>query len=244
MTRRKVGRVTAIALFVPVAAAAVFAAVLLLFSPGRLRHILDDYGSPLPNSIYEKVRVSINGVDQGMIIRAGTHRAGAAVRARRARDAGILPGPEVPHRPRGRLHGRVVGPAGRRALPRRIPRETMTCEQFVSDTIAVTDYLRSGSARTRSTSWATRAAATSASRRPPGTRSCTAPTSAWRRSPTSSSPRTRRTKYMLEQYRASGDKKMVRKLEAPPAHGRSRCRAYESVRDQAMHGRASGRRAT
>jgi pimeloyl-ACP methyl ester carboxylesterase len=42
--------------------------ILLLLSPGTPKPFLDDRGQPLAGSISEKIRVNINGVDQGMFI--------------------------------------------------------------------------------------------------------------------------------------------------------------------------------
>ena len=43
---------------------------LLLCSPGEPRPLLDDQGQLLAGSLSEKVRVKINGVEQGMIIKS------------------------------------------------------------------------------------------------------------------------------------------------------------------------------
>lgn len=42
----------------------------LMWSPGRPRPFLDESGRPVPGSISEKIRVDINGVDQGMFIKS------------------------------------------------------------------------------------------------------------------------------------------------------------------------------
>jgi hypothetical protein len=42
-------------------------AVLLVWSwPGKPKPLLDEGGRPIPGSISEKVRVEVNGLDQGM----------------------------------------------------------------------------------------------------------------------------------------------------------------------------------
>ena len=43
---------------------------LLLVSPGKPIPLVDENGTPLAGSISEKIRVNINGVEQGMIIRS------------------------------------------------------------------------------------------------------------------------------------------------------------------------------
>jgi hypothetical protein len=48
--------------------------VLLLLSPGTPKPFLDDSGKPLAGSISEKIRVDINGVEQGMFIKSKNAR--------------------------------------------------------------------------------------------------------------------------------------------------------------------------
>ena len=57
-------------LFIP---ALLLLGVLLVVSPGTPKPFLDDSGQPLANSISEKVRVDINGVEQGMFIKGRKH---------------------------------------------------------------------------------------------------------------------------------------------------------------------------
>ena len=68
-----------------VALAVAIMAVLLFWSwPGKPRPFLDEGGNPLPGSISEKVRVDINGFEQGMFLRAKRQdEAGAALPSRR-----------------------------------------------------------------------------------------------------------------------------------------------------------------
>ena len=47
----------------------VVAGVLLFVSPGNPKPILDDSGRPLQGSIWEKIKVNLNGVEQGMFIK-------------------------------------------------------------------------------------------------------------------------------------------------------------------------------
>jgi len=44
--------------------------LLLVWSPGRPHPYLDDSGRPVPDSLSEKIRVRINGVEQGMFIKS------------------------------------------------------------------------------------------------------------------------------------------------------------------------------
>ncbi len=135
------------ALLVVAGLLAVVTITLLLMSPGRVSPILDDRRRPVEGSISEKLLVPINGVPQGMFIRV-----------RYATNPVLL-----------FVHGGVGMPeyflfrrypetlnlleehftvcwwerrgAGM-SFSDGVPPETMTVEQIVSDTIAVTDYLR------------------------------------------------------------------------------------------------------
>jgi hypothetical protein len=63
-------RVTAIAITSVLAGLLALLVVLLVWSPGRPRPYLDASGRPVPDSISEKTRVRINGVEQGMFIKS------------------------------------------------------------------------------------------------------------------------------------------------------------------------------
>lgn len=118
--------------------------VLLAWSPGKPEPFLDENGNPLAGSVSEKIFVDINGVEQGMFIKG--------------RDSNnpillfVHGGPGMPEYwltqryPTGLEDHFVVvwweqRGAGLSYSPD-IPSETMTAEQFVSDTIEVTNYLR------------------------------------------------------------------------------------------------------
>jgi pimeloyl-ACP methyl ester carboxylesterase len=116
--------------------------IVLLWSPGRPKPFLDDHGKPLAGSISEKIRVNINGVEQGMFIKS-----------RDAKNPVLL-----------YLHGGMPDyfltqdyPTGLDeyftvvwweqrgsglSYSANIPPETVTPEQLVSDTLEVTNYLR------------------------------------------------------------------------------------------------------
>lgn len=51
-----------------VACVLVFVAVLLYWSPGKPKALLDGSRKPLAGSVSEKIRIPINGVEQGMFI--------------------------------------------------------------------------------------------------------------------------------------------------------------------------------
>jgi len=44
--------------------------ILLAYSPGKPEPFLDENGAPLAGSISEKIRMDINGVEQGMFIKS------------------------------------------------------------------------------------------------------------------------------------------------------------------------------
>ena len=120
----------------------ILAGVLLACSPGKPAPFLDENGSPLAGSISEKVFVNINGVEQGMFIKSK----------------------DVTHPVLLYLHGGMPDyfltqkyPTGLEdyftvvwweqrgsglSYSADIPPETMNLEQMISDTLAVTNYLR------------------------------------------------------------------------------------------------------
>jgi pimeloyl-ACP methyl ester carboxylesterase len=118
--------------------------VLLLWSPGKPKPFVDESGNPLAGSLSEKIRVTINGVEQGMFIKS-----------RDATNPVLLflhGGPGMPeyfltqNYPTGLEEDFTVAWWERRgaglAYSPDIPLETMTVEQSISDTLAVTNYLR------------------------------------------------------------------------------------------------------
>lgn len=109
-----------------------------------MRPLLDSEGRPLPNSISEKIWVDVNGIEQGMFIESEN-------------DANpvllvIHGGPGMPDHfltnryPTGleELFTVVWWEQRGTGLSYRsdIPVETMTVDQFVADTLAMTNYLR------------------------------------------------------------------------------------------------------
>lgn len=130
------------AIAVVFALVAVLLVVLLLISPGKPKPIVDKNGSPLVGSISEKIFIDINGVQQGMFIKST----------------------DASHPVLLYLHGGMPDyflseryPTGLEEIftviwweqrgsgisySEAIPPETMTMEQLIADTIAVTHYLR------------------------------------------------------------------------------------------------------
>jgi pimeloyl-ACP methyl ester carboxylesterase len=118
---------------------------LLLWSRGKPRPLLDSNGRPLSNSISEKIWVGINGIEQGMFIESQNDANPVLLM--------VHGGPGMPDHfltdryPTGleelftvvwweqrgtglSYHGDILA-------------RTMTVDQFVSDTLAVANYLRS-----------------------------------------------------------------------------------------------------
>jgi pimeloyl-ACP methyl ester carboxylesterase len=118
--------------------------LLLLRSPGTTQPFLDANGAPLAGSISEKTFVTINGLKQGMVIR-GRHESNPVLLV-------VHGGPGMPDYFLTEQYPTQLEDlftvvwwdqrgAGLSYQPA-IPAASMTVEQFISDTLAVTDYLR------------------------------------------------------------------------------------------------------
>jgi pimeloyl-ACP methyl ester carboxylesterase len=118
--------------------------ILTVWSPGTPRPFLDAAGRPIAGSIAEKTWVDINGVKQGMVIR-GQNAANPVLLV-------VHGGPGMPdyvlteeYPPELEDLFTVVWwdqrGAGLSYSPD-IPAASMTVEQFISDTLTATDYLR------------------------------------------------------------------------------------------------------
>ncbi len=131
-------------LIIPFAFIVVIFGLLLLRSPGTARPVLDARGNPVPNGISEKIRVNINGVQQGMFVRSTdtTHPVLLFVHG----------GPAMPtyfldqRYPTGLEQDFTIVWWDQRgaglSYKSDLSPETMTVQQIVADTVAVTDYLR------------------------------------------------------------------------------------------------------
>ena len=141
---RKSGRLRLTLICLLVACLLSLVAALVIWSRGTVRPLLDSEGRPLPNSISEKIWVDINGIEQGMFIESRN-------------DANpvllvVHGGPGMPDHfltnryPTGleELFTVVWWEQRGTGLSYRpdIPAETMTVDQFVADTLAMTNYLR------------------------------------------------------------------------------------------------------
>jgi pimeloyl-ACP methyl ester carboxylesterase len=216
---------------------AALAAVRFLWSrPGRPRPFLDPKGNPLPGSISEKIRVRVNDLQMGMILKA--------------RDAtkpvllylhGGMPDYFLTQRyPTGLDEEFAVcwwdqRGAGLSFDPRSAP-ATVTPEQLVSDAIGVTHYLRQRFGRARiylmGHSGGSFVGMHAVARAPELYHAYIGVSQMANQAQSEK----RAYDYMLQRFCAEGNARMVRRLEASPvtAHGGVPA-AYLGVRDPAMH---------
>lgn len=199
----------------------------------------DGHGAVLAGSIAEKVRVDINGVPQGMVIR-GTDVTNPVLLI-------VHGGPGMPDYFLTRTYPVDIddlftvvwwdqrGTA--LSYHRGIPPETMTVEQFIDDTVAVTEYLcrRFGKDEIYllGHSWGSFIAIQAAARAPQRFAAylAMAQVTDQRRSEAIAYD------FMLAEYRRRGDRRMVRRLESAPVtleSGTPR-RYLRTLRDTAMH---------
>jgi pimeloyl-ACP methyl ester carboxylesterase len=237
------GRIVLIIVSMPLGAILILLGVLLALSPGRPKPLLDENGRALAGSISEKTHVRINGVPQGMFIVG--------------RDVGnpvllfLHGGMAMPEYfltrkyPPGLEQYFTVCWWDRRgaglSYAANIAPETMSLEQSISDTIEVTNYLRSRFHKDKIFLMAHSGGSLigiQAAARAPELYSAyigVAQMSYQLKSETLS------YEYMLRTYREMGNKQMVRQLEAGPATMRIPLPAsYMKVRDKAMHGLGVG----
>jgi len=141
---RRAGRIMLLIISSFVVCILILVGGLLAWSPGKPTPIVDENGNPLAGSLSEKIWVNINGVKQGMFIIS-----------KAANNPVLLfvhGGPGMPEYwlteryPTGLENDFTVvwweqRGAGLSYSPD-IPQETMTYEQFIADTLAVTNYLR------------------------------------------------------------------------------------------------------
>jgi len=211
---------------------------LLALSPGKPRPLLDANGQPLPGSLSEKIRVTVNGVEQGMFIQS--------------KDAAnpvllfVHGGPGMPEYfltqryPTGlEDHFTVVWweqrGAGLSYHPS-LPPETMTAEQFVLDTLAVTDYLRQRFGQDKiyllGHSWGSYIGLLAAAQAPERYHAYIGMAQITHQIQSEKEA----YDYMLAQFRANGNTRLARILESAPVTLSVPLPAgYEAVRDEAMH---------
>ena len=233
---RKVVRIMLTIISISLACMLILLGVLQLWSPGNPTPFVDENGSPLAGSISEKVFVNINGVEQGMFIKSkdATHPVLLYLH-------GGMPDYFLTQRyPTGLENYFTVVWWEQRgsgiSYSADIPPETMTLEQMISDTLEVTNYLRHRFGQEKiylmGHSGGTFIGVQAAARAPElyyayiGVAQMSYQLKSERLA----------YEYMLQQFKESGNTKMVRKLEeAPVTMTDGTPDAYLALRDPAMH---------
>ncbi len=233
---RKVGRVVWIAIYSVLAIVLLLGGVLLALSPGSLQPFVDEDGRPLASSISEKVFVDINGARQGMIIQSRDISQPVLLFLH-----GGMPEYFLSEKyPTGLEDIFTVvwweqRGAGLSYSPG-IPAETMTVEQLVSDTLALTDYLRDRFHQDKIYLMAHSGGSfigIQAVRRAPEKYHAYIGVAQMANQLESEK---RAYDYMVAQYRQNGNADMLRKLEAAPVTLEGGTPdAYLALRDPAMH---------
>ena len=206
--------------------------------PGNPEPFLDATGRLLPGSVSQRLSVPINGVRNGMVIRG--------------KDASnpvllwVHGGPGMPDYPLTQQY-----PTGLEDLVTivwwdqrgaalsydpGIPSDTMTIEQFIDDTLAVTDFLRARFHQDRiyilGHSWGSFIALQAAARSPGSFKAYLGMAQTVHQLESEKVAHD----YMLAAYKERGDTRMVRKLEAAPVTMTDGTpEAYLKMRDTAMH---------
>lgn len=240
---RKAGRIMLTIVSIALTGILVLVGILLVWSPGKTEPFLDENGNLLAGSISEKIRVSINGVEQGMFIKSKDINNPVLLF--------VHGGPGMPEywltqRYPTSLedHFTVVWweqrGAGLSYSPN-IPAETMTAEQFISDALEVTNYLRNRFGKEKiylmGHSWGSYIGIQAAAQAP---ELYYAYIGVGQVSHQIESEQLA-YEYALEYYRQSGDTNMVKKLEAaPPTTAVPLPANYDALRDAYMHGAGIG----
>ncbi len=211
---------------------------LWVFSPGTARPFLDQVGKTIAGSISEKLHVSINGVDQGMFITG------------RDKTKPVLlflhGGPGMPEFAISQNYPTVLENyfivcwweqrSSGLSFNTDIPPATLTEEQLVSDTFAVTNYLRSRFAQDKiylmAHSGGTFFGIQAAAQEPDLYHAYIGVAQMSRQLDSEKLA----YNYMIEQFKADGNSAMVAKLEKIPLLGMQTMPAsYRALRDEAMH---------
>jgi pimeloyl-ACP methyl ester carboxylesterase len=233
---RKAGRIMWIFFSILFASVFILLGVLLAMSPGRPEPMLDENGKRLPNSVSEKIFININGVQQGMFIQAQDANNPVLLYLH-----GGMPDYFLKQKYPTGLEERftVVWWEQRgTGLSYRddIPKESVTQEQLIADTLEVTNYLRKRFHQDKiylmGHSGGTFFGIQAAAQHPELYHAYigVAQISNTLKSETLA------YNYMLEQFKANGDTDMVRRLEATPVTMEGGVPTeYHMVRDIAMH---------
>jgi len=215
---------------------AILVGILLIWSPGKQQPFLDAGGRPVVGSLSEKIRVNINGVDQGMFIKSRDVRNPVLLYLHGGMPDYFLTQPY----PTGleniftvcwweQRGSGLSYSAGTRP-------ETITADLLISDTLEVTRYLRNRFGKNRiylmGHSGGTFIGIQAAARAPELYRAYigVAQMSDQLRSEQLA------YEYMISQFKKNGDSRMLQKLEAAPVSMTAGTpAAYLGVRDAAMH---------
>ncbi len=240
---RKAGRIMLTTISILLAVIIILTGILLAMSPGKPQPFLDENGNPLAGSISEKIHVDINGMEQGMFIKSKNSSNPVLLF--------VHGGPGMPeywltqYYPTGlEDHFTVVWWEQRGAglsYNSNIPAETMTAEQFISDTLEVARYLRQRFGQEKiylmAHSWGSYIGIQAAAREP---ELFHAYIGIGQISHQIESEQLA-YEYALRYYRQSGNTDMVKKLEAaPPAMTVPLPANYDALRDAYMHGAGIG----
>jgi len=212
------------------------------YSPGTPEPFLDETGNTLPDSLAEKIRVTINGAEQGMFIKSKNYKTNPVLLF-------VHGGPGMPEYwltefyPESRRIEdtfTVVWWEQRGAGLSYDPKtkyDSMTAQQFVSDTLAVTKYLRDRFAKDKvymlAHSWGSYIGIQAAAQEPDlyhvyiGMGQIVHQIKSEQLA----------FGYAIEAYQREGNQKMVQRLKAaPPTTTVPLPDSYMALRDEYMHG--------
>jgi pimeloyl-ACP methyl ester carboxylesterase len=235
---RKAGDMLLMMVAILLACVLILGGLLLWWSPGKPPPFVDENGIPLAGSISEKIHVTINGVEQGMFIKSKDSANPVLLF--------LHGGPGMPEYwltqryPTGLEEDFTVVWWEQRgaglSYSAAILAETMSAEQFVSDTLAVTNYLRKRFAKDKiylmAHSWGSYIGIQAAAQAPELYHAYIGV------SQISYQLKSEKLAYdyMLQQFKANGNTRMVRILAAAPVTMTVPLPpAYDAVRDEAMH---------
>jgi pimeloyl-ACP methyl ester carboxylesterase len=229
-------RVLSILLSVLLVSVLLIMGILLLLSPGTPKPFLDERGNPIAGSISEKIRVNINGVEQGMFIKGKSVRNPVLLYLH-----GGLPDHFLKDRYPTNLEEMFTvvwweqRGSGLSYHPDMAP-ESLNPEQLVSDTVALTNYLRERFGQTKiylmGRSGGTFFGIQTAARAPELYHAYIAVAQI---SNQLESERLAR-RYMLQRYKDEGNNKMAQRLDKALIGDTAPLpEAYLKVRDTAMH---------
>jgi pimeloyl-ACP methyl ester carboxylesterase len=234
---RKAGRFMLVGIAVVLSCVLILAGILQLWSmPGKPQPFLDAGGNPLAGSIAEKVFIEVNGVREGMFIKGKSVNNPVLLYL----HGGIPDYFLTQQYPTGWEEHFTVAwwemrGSGISYSPS-VPRETMTLDQMVADTLEVTNYLRNRFGKEKiylmGHSGGTFIAIQAAARAP---ELYYAYIGVAQMSNQLKSEKLAYD-YMLEQFKKEGNTSMVRKLEAAPVTLDGGIpQAYLMLRDPGMH---------